>query len=155
MELNQKDLAELKHLLPPSFFNVMTIIGLEKTFLLVQKFGGTCFRIGQNKRKAGQILHFCLAEQVGEEAATRIETALAGQRELYIPKCDQVLRELRNRQMRREFDELTTRSMYPMTGVMAANNLARAYHLSTRQVWTIVNAANDYSIPENGSLFAA
>lgn len=138
MELNQKDFADLQHLLPPSFASVVVIVGLENAFKLVQKYRGTSFKIGRNQRKAGKVLHFSLAEVVGEDAATRIETALEGQRELYVPKCDDVLRELRNRQIRREFDELTLYQSPPMLATTAENSLALAYQLSARQIRSIL-----------------
>lgn len=138
MELNQQDFVDLQHLLPSSFASVVAIVGVGNAFKLVQKYRGTSFKIGKNKRKAGKILHFCLAEVVGEDAATRIEIALKGQRELYVPKCDDVLRELRNRQIRREFDELTLYQTPPLLATVAENSLALAYQLSARQIRSIL-----------------
>ena len=123
MQLNQDDFVDLKHLLPPSFAGLVEVIGLAMAFELVEKFGGTTFPIGKNKTNQG-----------------KIEIALNGQRELYVPKCQAALLTCRNREIRRQFDELTTRPNYPMTGVCAVNNLAREYHLSARQVWNIVNS---------------
>ncbi|WII93167.1 Mor transcription activator family protein [Kingella negevensis] len=142
MILNEQDFMQLRHLLPASFAGVVAIVGIEKAFMLVKHYGGTVFRIGQNQRKGGKVLHFALAEQVGDENATRIETALLGQRELYIPKCEAVLREFRNRQIRRDFDTLTNQQPLPMLGYLAAKNLARQYDLSERMIYEIVNAAD-------------
>lgn len=157
MTLNQKDFEKLVHLLPPSFASVVTIVGAEKGFLLYEKYRGTSFKIGQNKRKNGKVLHFMLAEVVGDDAATRLELALKGQRELYIPKCDALAKALRDCAIRQQFDELTTQKPHPMLGNLAAKNLARQYNLSERWIWEIVNQAT--VIPENenhqqASLFA-
>ncbi|ULJ61043.1 Mor transcription activator family protein [Wielerella bovis] len=157
MKLNQQDFEKLLHLLPPSFASVVTIVGAEKGFLLYEKYRGTSFKIGQNKRKQGKVLHFMLAEVVGEDAATRLETALQGQRELYIPKCDALELALRNCAIREQFDELTTQKPYPMLGNVAAKNLARQYDLTERWIWEIVNQTSAIPEPENSqqaSLFA-
>lgn len=137
--IDADDFAALQHLMPATFAGVVEIVGVKAAYELVLKYRGTSFKIGQNQRKGGRALHFCLAEIVGEEAAGRIETALAGQRELYIPKCDKALRELRNRQIRRQFDELTTQKPYPMTATLASRNLAHEYNLTGRMINEIVN----------------
>ena len=143
MQMNEQnsmaDFADLLHLLPPSFAGIVAIVGAERAFSLVKHLGGTSFKIGANKRKGGKALHFALAQWVGEEHATRIETALKGQRELYIPKCEALLREMRNRQIRHDFDGLTLQKL-PMKAHLAIKNLARQYQLSERMVWSIVNS---------------
>ena len=139
-KINEQDFADLQYLLPPMFAEIVRLIGLESAYLLVKNYGGTTFKIGKNKNKQGKVLHFALAEVVGEDNACKIEQHLGGQRELNIPKCDAVLRELRNREIRREYDELTTREQYPMGTMLAAQNLARAYHLTQRRIFDIVNA---------------
>nr|DAT42743.1 MAG TPA: Mor transcription activator family [Caudoviricetes sp.] len=143
MQMNEQnskaDFADLLHLLPSSFAGIVAIVGVDAAFLLVKHLGGTSFKIGANKRKGGKVLHFALAEWVGEANATRIETALKGQRELYIPKCEALLREMRNRQIRHDFDGLTLQKM-PMKAHLAIKNLARQYQLSERMVWGIVNS---------------
>lgn len=157
MSLNQKDFEKLVHLLPPSFASVVAIVGAEKGFLLYEKYRGTSFKIGQNKRKQGKVLHFMLAEVVGEDAATRLEAALQGQRELYIPKCDALAQALRNCAIREQFDALTTQKPYPMLGNVAAKNLARQYSLTERWIWEIVNRESAMPETENSqqaSLFA-
>lgn len=157
MNLHQKDFEKLIHLLPPSFASVVAIVGAEKGFLLYEKYRGTSFKIGQNKRKQGKVLHFVLAEVVGEEAATRLEIALQGQRELYIPKCEALKNALRDCAIRQQFDELTTQKPYPMLGNLAAKNLAWQYNLSERWVWDIVNRPSAIPEAENNqqvSLFA-
>lgn len=142
MPIRQNDFEKLVHLLPPSFASVVAVVGAGKGFLLYEKYRGTSFKIGQNKRKQGKVLHFALAEIVGEEAATRLETALYGQRELYIPKCDKLANALRNCAIRQQYDELTTQKPYPMLAGMAAKNLARQYDLTERWILEIVNNPN-------------
>lgn len=142
MQLNQHDFEQLIHLLPPSFASIVAIVGAEKGFALVEKYRGTSFKIGQNRRKQGKVLHFMLAEVVGDECASQIEIALHGQRELYIPKCDALQKALRDCAIRQQFDELTTQKPYPMLGNLAAKNLAQQYNLSERWIWEIVNRPN-------------
>lgn len=145
MQINQQDLTELRALLPETFAGVVALIGLEKAFVLVEKYGGTTFPIGK-------VLWFCMGETLGDECVDKLKTALRGKSEFYVPRCDKVLRELRNRQIRREYDELITQNP-PMSVRLAANNLARHYQLSSRQIANIVNEAG-FRQPENGCLFA-
>lgn len=143
--LNQQDLHELHALLPEMFMSVVALIGLDNALMLVERFGGTAFPVGKS-------LWFCVGETLGDECVQKLKTALNGKSEFYVPKCAKVLRELRNQQICREYDELTRCQKLPMSARLAANNLARQYGISARQIFNIVNGAS-FRQPENGVLF--
>lgn len=141
----EQDLSQLRHLLPPAFEQLLTVAGEEATFTLVRHYAGTHIPIGQNKIKAGKVLHAMLAETVGEEIALKIEAAYATQRKIYIPKCESAVLELRNRFIRRQFDDWTRNN--GMSATLAVNNLVAEHKLTDRRIWTILKQAD--RLPEN------
>lgn len=152
IELTEKDFAELADLLPPMFVQTVRLIGLDAAFKLVDKLGGTFVPVSANKRQQGKDLHAFLVEVLGSKEKVEIlETAYFAARGVYIPKCDDVLRELRNRLIRRSFEELTQQKM-PMSARLAVRNLALEFKLTERRIWDIVGSP-DWS-PKQDSLFA-
>lgn len=131
----EQDFAELKHLLPSSFASLITVAGSEAAFTLVRRLPGTHFPIGKNQTGAGKRLFAALAEIVGEEAAEKISRAYATERKIWIPKCQDAVLEMRNRLIRRQFDELTADGR--MGAQLAVRNLALAHSLTERWVWQI------------------
>lgn len=121
-----------KHLLPETFTQLVTVIGFLPAFQLVQRLGGTSIPLG-----AKTVLHFSLTEIMGEDLATRLETAFKGQRKLYIPKCDQVIRQLRNQLIRTQFDDATIHEKQSAMSVV--KRLAREYQMTERWIWEILN----------------
>lgn len=142
---NEKDLMQLRHLLPPAFEQLVRLVGEEVAFVLVRKYSGTYMPIGKNQFKAGKVLHAMLVEAVGEEIALKIEAAYATQRKIYIPKCEHAVLELRNRFIRRQFDELTANGH--MTAMTAVNNLVAEHQLTDRRIWAILKETD--KLPEN------
>ena len=135
-DLSPQQFADLAHLLPESFIALITVVGAEAAFTLLKHYAGTTIPVGRNRTRAGRLLHAALTEVLDEECATRLEEAYAGQRKLWIPKCDDALRELRDRFIRHQFDVLTTQNR--MTATCAVNNLAAAHRLSDRHIWALL-----------------
>ncbi|EFC86930.1 hypothetical protein NEIMUCOT_06660, partial [Neisseria mucosa ATCC 25996] len=98
-EMTEQDFEDVKHLLPHSVVAMITVIGLEAAFHMVKVWGGTNYPISNRRRNTRQsrILHAQLVEDIGEEAAGRLERAYVGQPFLAIPRCWDAMRELRNR----------------------------------------------------------
>ena len=132
--INENDFLGMEHLLPDSIKELILVIGFDSTFLLIKHYPGTYFPIGKNVTKNGRVLHAALAEVVGEDNAEKVEVAFQAQRKLFIPKCDGVIQELRNRKIRKDFDQLTK----AMTATMAVDNLAIDNDLAVRWVWKIL-----------------
>lgn len=80
-EMTEQDFEDVKHLLPHSVVAMITVIGLEATFHMVKVWGGTNYPISNRRRNTRQsrILHAQLVEDIGEEAAGRLERAYVGQ----------------------------------------------------------------------------
>ena len=99
-----------------------------------------------------------LVEIVGtEELAQQLETMYLAERGFYVPKCEDAFREMRDRQIRRDFDRLTGQKIYPMKAYLAVRNLALDYGLTERRVWEIMKNT-DIAPPKStaqASLFAA
>lgn len=143
----EQDLAQIRHLLPPAFEQLLLVAGEEAAFTLVRHYAGTHIPIGKNQIKQGKVLHAMLAEAVGEDIALKIEAAYATQRKIYIPKCENAVLELRNRLIRRQFDDWTRHGK--MSAMLAVNNLVAAHKLSDRRIWGILK--QDDRLPENDS----
>lgn len=127
------NLAEVKHLLPTTIQTLSALIGLPKTLRLVEELGGTTFPVAQGKTRAGEIRFAALAEVVGEEAASRIAKHFASEK-LYIARCADALRLMRNRAICEEYDAISAEHGSPTAVVQ----LALKYRLSDRQIEKIL-----------------
>ncbi len=125
---------DIAHLLPESFIALMTVGEAGAAFTLLQHYAGTHIPIGKNKTKAGKMLHAALTEVLEESIVNKIETAYASQRKLWIPKCDAALRELRDRYIRQQFDEMTQ----TMSATLAVSNLVYQHKMTDRHIWRIL-----------------
>ncbi|SUA94216.1 integral membrane protein [Neisseria mucosa] len=87
-EMTEQDFEDVKHLLPHSVVAMITVIGLEAAFHMVKVWGGTNYPISNRRRntRPKPILHAQLVEDIGEEAAGRLERAYVGQPFLAIPR---------------------------------------------------------------------
>lgn len=146
-DYDEQDFAAVAHLLPESVMAVVTLIGAEPTLALLRAYGGTTFPVSRNITRAGKATHAALAEVVGEKAADRLCEAFGSQQRLWLPKCENAVRELRHRKIRRQFDELTTKDR--MSASWAVQNLATAHRLTDRTIWDILKKTdNDAALPE-------
>lgn len=126
-------LANVKHFLPATIQTLAALIGLPKTLRLVEELGGTTFPVAQGKTRLGEIRFAALAEVVGNEAATQIAKHFASEK-LYIAKCADALRQIRNRSICEEYDVISAHHGSPTAVVQ----LALKYRLSDRQIEKIL-----------------
>ncbi|MGF6148929.1 Mor transcription activator family [Kingella potus] len=143
------DLRALRHLLPASVAQMAQVAGWDAVLRLVSRFGGANFPVGKNSTAAGRRLHERLAEEIGEEAALRLGRAYGAQRYLWLPKCDAVLRELRDRAIRRGFDRMTGEGMGAHE---AAALLALEHNLTQRRVWDVLKKTDNTQLPLFGDM---
>ena len=136
--LQPDDFCDFAGLLPDSVLTIAQVAGFAAAYTLVTRLGGTVMPIGLNVTRQGKALHAFLAEYVGEDAAHRIEAAFGGEGRLQIPKCKDLMRAVRNRAIRRDFDEYTAKGR--MSANLAVNNIALDYDLAARQVWVILKS---------------
>lgn len=155
IEFSEDDFRDVRHLIPEAFWAVVRVVGVSNAWDMVRHWGGTFFPVGQNRRGAGKKLHAVLVEIVGtEELAQQLEIMYMAERGFYVPKCEDAFREMRDRQIRRDFDELTGRPHYPMRAYLAVRNLALSYGLTERSVWRILKGTDlpPAALPKPASL---
>lgn len=128
------DLSEVKNLLPALVQAIVRAIGVSAALKLVEQLGGSTFPVPLRKNAAGEARYQILVEAVGEDAATQLVKVLGGQ-EIYVPLCSAALREVRDRQIRTDFDDITREH----SALHAVATLAVRYRISDRQVWRILN----------------
>ena len=87
---------ELAALLPSQVVDIAQFIGYPKALLLIKGMGGVDFAVPRGLTKNRSEREQRLVDAIGVEAAKRFMTIFGGAR-LYIPRCEQLLRELRNR----------------------------------------------------------
>lgn len=135
----------VKHLLPDSVQALITVIGFNETLELVRLMGGTTYPLRQGYTKNSQSRVAYLEEIIGSEAAGRLVEAMAPCN-LFIPRCETALYELRNRKIRSQFDRQTAGGT---PAYEAVNDLALAHRLSDRHVWRILKQADKEAEQEN------
>lgn len=144
--LNKKDFDEVRHLLPDGAIDLIQVVGADAAYRLIKRWGGTSLPVGMNKTRNGKILHANLAEEIGEENALKISRIFGRQRFLWVPKCQDALREVRNRKIRAQIDDLTMRGSYSMPE--AVRKIAVEYNLTDRQIWYIAKQADVDASPQ-------
>lgn len=87
---------ELAALLPPQVVDIAQFIGYSKALLLVKGMGGVDFAVPRGLTKNRSEREQRLIDAIGVESAKQFMAVFGGER-LYVPRCEQLLRELRNR----------------------------------------------------------
>jgi len=154
-EMTEQDFADVKHLLPHSVVALITVIGLEAAFHMVKVWGGTNYPISNRRRNTRQsrILHAQLVEDIGEEAAGRLERAYVGQPFLAIPRCWDAMRELRNRFIRRQYDAMSAEGL---SDLFIVRELVLAHKLWRGNIrYILKEAAREGAARAQADLFAA
>lgn len=113
--------------LPESIVQIADIIGLPATAKLIRAVGGTRFKFGKGRRNTARLR--LLQNTVGEAAAEKLLAVFGGD-ELYIPRCQAALQQLRNRRFRADFAALTADGK--TSKAMALMQLCPQYGISNR-----------------------
>lgn len=130
-------LSAVAHLLPPLARELHGLIGIVPTLRLVEEMGGQQFPVSKNQRRQGAIRFERLAEVIGSHAA-QVMTRHYGGCVISIPMCAIALRELRDRELRADFDRITLE--HPANHAVAVLN--RKYKLTERHIWRIVKRSD-------------
>ena len=130
--------AKLHGTLPDTAKAIASIIGLERTLALVAVLGGAELRFPRGKHGPAASRFEELALVIGEESLSKLAHEYTYGESVYIPICTITRRRLRNRKIRREFDDLTK----TLSGKQAVNTLAIKNNMSNRQVEKILNWAD-------------
>lgn len=133
--MQEVDLSRVRHLLPETMVQIVDTIGVKAALDLVKAIGGARFKFGKGKNDTPRLNMLFTA--IGEEKTYELLRVFGGE-ELYVPRCEEALRELRNEQFRSEFFDLTERQ--GMSRLMAMSALCPRYQISDRTGYNIVGS---------------
>ena len=136
--MSMPELDSVTHLLPDSVKEMIDLIGMPKTLILIDRLGGTTWPFSKNTSKLGRLRYDVIAELVGVEAADKLTQRFGGD-VFAIPKCEFAVRELRNRNLRNQFDALVSQGL---GSNQAVSILAKQFALTDRHVWRILGRAD-------------
>lgn len=137
-------LEHMGQMLPETVQLIAGLIGLPKTVKLVEVLGGTTFPVSKNQTRMGEIRYQALVEVVGVDAADTLTRHFGGDA-LYVPRCAEALRYLRDRAICEEFDVESRK----VGSNAAVNNLALKYKLTDRWIWEILKSTDCSESPQS------
>lgn len=140
----QLDLAAVADYLPDVVHDMIRLVGMANTQKIIRRLGGTSFNFFTN----GRYYKTLLCELIGEDAGNKLIAHFRGET-LYIPRCGEALRVLRNQQFKYEYDLLTQEKK--LSGNRAMLELCPKYQISDRQGWHILS--RHYQSAKQASLF--
>lgn len=143
------NLEQVSDFLPESVVQIVHLIGYPATACLLKAFGGTTFPIGKGLRYMGSARAALLRETIGEENTRLLIKHFNGD-VLYLPRCDQALRELRNRRFLSEFEDVTKSGT---SALMTMTILCPKYGFSDRFGWQLLAQKNQHFVTTRGCYF--
>lgn len=142
-------LERVRHLLRGSMLDIVEAIGVKSACELVKAIGGErALSFGRGKQDTPR-LHILFAA-IGEAKTYQLLRVFGGE-ELYVPRCGEALRELRNEQFRHEFLVLTEREGVSKLMAMSAFNIRNTRFRSARATrlcaaaWSPVEPSANFS----------
>lgn len=133
---------ELLEQLPTAAVEILKVLGLRETIRLVESLGGLDMAVPVG---AQDCRNKALFEEVLGSAAAEAFMEIYGGAKLYIPKCEQALRALRNRQFCAEVAQQTARGISRKTAIQ---NGCLRLHLSERTGYAILEAEKNKQSPD-------
>ncbi len=143
------DIAQVEALLPRQILDIAGAVGMPTAMRLVEELGGTSWEFAKGSNRNGLIRVAALADILGEEAASTLTRHLGGEK-IYIPRCADALRRLRDLKIHRQFEEAVRKGASANAAVAA---LAREFKLSDRWVWEILKQPLEQAEVPQGALF--
>jgi hypothetical protein len=116
--------AEDTTIIPVSILEIIEVIGEGAALKLVREFGGTTVRL---PAKCNLTEDHPIAICIGLDELTKLLKVIGGARWLHIARCTRRILNQRNQEIVKSY-----------SSGEKVNNLARHYHLSDRQIWTIL-----------------
>lgn len=129
--------AKATNNLPDTVKELVRQIGVGAAMALVKAFGGTSIQFSKGISETGKCRYEEVAEVVGYAEADKL-ACYNDSVEIYIPMCYSELKALRNAEVRRDFDLMTSGDY---SAREAVSRLARRYRMSDRNVWRLLKAA--------------
>ncbi|CDM42408.1 Mor transcription activator family protein [Ectopseudomonas oleovorans] len=141
------DLSQLQELLPENVRDMAARIGLPATLRVVERMGGTTWRVAEGRTPEGEAKRAALADIVGSDIEEMLHREYAGD-EFYLARCHAAVLRWRNLEIHQRFEQGVREGLTARTLVA---ELAREYRLSDRRVWIILK---EHLPPvEQGTLF--
>lgn len=100
--LNSTSDPEILNKLPEVAVEIVSLIGIHSAMKLFKSFGGTTFPIGKGIRYLGGSHANALRTILTEDEIKKMVWYFSGST-IYLPRCDRLLREVRNREFINEF----------------------------------------------------
>lgn len=135
-------LGDVERMLPDTIRQIESVIGLSATIALINEFGGQTMFVPSKECASWH----AIAEVIGNGAMASLARRYGGD-ELYIARCVDAMRELRDRRIRARFDRLTTGDS-PMTAGAAYAALVQEHKLSDRQIRKILLRTDRVAQPD-------
>ncbi|WP_434660100.1 hypothetical protein ACMYSL_23790 [Klebsiella sp. MISC125] len=130
---------ELMSKLPDVAVEIVSQIGINSAMKLFKAFGGTTFPIGKGLRSFGATRARLLQSILNDEEIKKLSFYFSGT-PVYIPRCDNVLREIRNREF---LNELTIMRQNGTSTLIAMTLLCPKYGFSDRTGWRLLKDEGD------------
>ncbi|HDY6876395.1 Mor transcription activator family [Klebsiella pneumoniae] len=130
---------ELISKLPDVAVEVVSQIGINSAMKLFKAFGGTTFPIGKGLRFFGATRARLLQSILNDEEIKKLSFYFSGM-PVYIPRCDNVLREIRNREF---LNELAIMREDGTSTLIAMILLCPKYGISDRTGWRLLKDERD------------
>jgi len=143
------DIDQVEALLPRQILDIARAVGMPTAMRLVDELGGTSWEFAKGSNRNGLIRVAALADILGEDAA-RLLTQHMGGEKIYIPRCAEALRRLRDLGIHRQFEQEVRKGVSANAAVAA---LARENKLSDRWIWEILKQPLGQEEAPQGTLF--
>lgn len=133
--MKQYSIFDFPDLLPETALHIAAVIGNEAAEKLINAIGGARFKMGKGRLKTERLA--MLTEALGEQTALDLLEVFGGE-EIYIPRCDNAVKEVRNRNLLHDWQESLDSGK---SKSMTCSKLAVKYRISDRTIYTIVKEA--------------
>ncbi|MEF3141827.1 hypothetical protein J8987_11510 [Klebsiella quasipneumoniae subsp. quasipneumoniae] len=130
---------ELMSKLPEAAVEVISQIGLNSAMKLFKNFGGSTFPIGKGLRYLGGTRGKLLQTILTDEEIKKLGWYFSGL-PVYLPRCNDLLREFRNREFLREFAIMRHEGTSALVAMML---LCPKYGFSDRTGWLLLKKEKD------------
>lgn len=127
-------MSDLRDMLPPSAIELFDAMGASDAIAVIDGLGGAMWYVPaphEGRQLPSQVI---ITSLVGERLWTTLQSHFAG-RTINIPMCAKLMRELRNQEISKRFEE-GIRNHEPVRQI--AFRLGREYKLSAKQINQIV-----------------
>ncbi|HFP9252062.1 TPA: Mor transcription activator family protein [Raoultella ornithinolytica] len=127
--------------------DIVRLIGINQAMKLFKAFGGSTFPIGKGMRYLGGPRAKALQAILKDEEIKRLMDYFQGDI-IYLPRCDRLLREIRNRKFIREFAEMRQQGT---SALMAMTHLCPKHGFSDRYGWQLLKKERNSQLNQQAS----